>query len=124
MTKWKFPNGDVVDQKDLPDYLDNRFPNNRLYNMFEDEFNEQNNAAIVLYDYGGQEAFYEVFRNWVRDCLEYDPSILAEVTDMVPVSESARRSGSRSCASKSMAPTKKAPSKRKAPVKTTKGAKR
>ena len=124
MTKWKFPNGDVVDQDELPEYLDNRFPGNKLYEMFEDEFNEQNNAAVVLYDYGGHYAYYEAFRDWIRDYLEYDPSILAGVTDMVPVSGSARRSGSKSCASKSGAPTKKAPAKKKAPVKTTKRAKR
>ena len=114
MTRWKFPNGDVVDQRELPDYLDNRFPGNRLYEMFEDEFNAQNNAAVILYDYGGQDTYHDVFRSWIEDHLEYVPSVISDVVGMTPVSGSASVRGSKGAGSK--ATPKSASTKRKTPA--------
>ena len=104
MTSWKFSNGDVVDQKDLADYLDNGdYDGNPLYEMFEDEFNEEHSVAMALYDYAGRNVYHFEYRSWLDSLIAKDPDAVARTVGMSRVSASTRssKSGKAGTASKS-----------------------
>ena len=114
MAKWKI-NGKVVDEEDVPYYLD-AYEFDFLKDEFEEQFNRRNSAASVLFDYVGEDAYHDEFRDWLRTRVKFDPTYLENIDGVSRVSASVRTK-SASCASKtkSKAPSKKAPAKKSAP---------
>ena len=117
MAKWKI-NGKVVDEEDVPYYLD-AYEFDFLKDEFEEQFNRRNSAVSVLFDYVGEDAYHDEFRDWLRTKVKFDPSYLENIDGVSRVSASVRTK-SASCASKSKPKT---PAK-KAPARKTKGARR
>ena len=117
MAKWKI-NGKVVDEEDVPYYLD-AYEFDFLKDEFEEQFNRRNSASSILIDYVGEDAYHDEFRDWLRTKVKFDPSYLENI-DGVSRASASVRTRSASCASK---PKSKTPAK-KAPAKKTKGARR
>ena len=99
MTKWKI-NGKAVDEEDVPYYLDDiRF--DFLKDDFENEFNEANTAAYVLYDYAGPDSYHEEFQKWIKDKMGRNPRYFDGIDGVERTSASVRSKSSSSCRSKS-----------------------
>ena len=113
MTRYNV-NGRIVDKAVLPDFLDDSaFA--ELTDSFEEEFNEANLPADVLYYYGGEDEYHRVKREWIAEKIEYDPRFLKGL-GVVLVSESKSVRGkapmkSASVKGKSKAPAKKSTAK-------------
>ena len=106
MAKWNI-NGKVVDEEDVPYYLDS-YEFDFLKDEFEEQFNRRNSAASVLFDYVGEDAYHDEFRDWLRTKVKFDPSYLENINGISRASASVK-ARSASCASKSK---KKAPAKK------------